>query len=257
MDVYGLGCGKIKASLAKRGIDAKVVAAPPGSDTRDPTTTLDARVVVNGGATIRAVVSVVPVMEPSCHATLNGVAVNGVVWADTNMDVSKFRDGKRIPEVRGDEAWRQAMRGQFTAAWCHYENDKANCANGKLYFAPTIDELAKMCPVGWRIPTYAEWRALMTFYGADFDGADRDDPDKARAVWAKLRDGPLRGVLAGSRDRNGTFLGECMVWAVRDANYGDGQTIRTVGLRIDGKDIVFWNATTSDAFSVRLVRETH
>jgi uncharacterized protein (TIGR02145 family) len=179
------------------------------------------------------------------------VNVDGVVWADTNMDVSKFRGGARIPEARSANAWEDAVEKYGRSSWCHYENDKTNCAKyGKLYFAPNIDELESMCPAGWRIPTYVEWCDLMTSYGVNFFNVFMGDVKAATSVWEKLSGAPLRGVLAGSRDRFGKFIGARMVWAVRD-----GTQIRGVGLRIDGNSnsMVFLDYT-SEAYSVRLVR---
>ena len=208
----------------------------------------------------------VPLRELSCHAALNAVLINGVWWADANLDVRRFNDGAPIPEVRSTEDWYIATDTR-RPMWCHYDNDKASCAKyGKLYFIHDIAQLERLCPSGWTIPTYAQWCTLMEAYGIFFDQADhrinREDMGLMLGMWKDLNAGAFKPVLGGMRNMGeSTFLGagKVGVWAVRDNTAGiEDKGVRTVGLDITsidrGEVIAVDPRSVRGAFSVRLVK---
>ena len=53
-----------------------------------------------------------------------------------------------------------------TGAWCYYNNDPANgIIYGKLYNWFAVNDPRGLAPVGWYIPSDAEWTMLTTFLG--------------------------------------------------------------------------------------------
>jgi len=79
-------------------------------------------------------------------------------WLLTDLATTTCNDGTPIPLVTSDVAW----EGLTTGAYCWYENDEASqLANGygALYNWYIIDE-CNICPVGWHVPTDAEWIEL-------------------------------------------------------------------------------------------------
>jgi uncharacterized protein (TIGR02145 family) len=85
-------------------------------------------------------------------------------WALRNLDVTTYRDGTPIPEVQNNAAWTALTTG----AWCYYNNDPANGAiYGKLYNGYAVNDPRGLAPVGYHIPSNAEWDILIDYLGGD------------------------------------------------------------------------------------------
>jgi uncharacterized protein (TIGR02145 family) len=75
-------------------------------------------------------------------------------WTMTNLKVTRYRNGDPIPERQLTVDWTSETNG----AWCHYDNDATNeSIYGKLYNQHAVLDARGLCPVGWRVPTEAEW----------------------------------------------------------------------------------------------------
>jgi hypothetical protein len=55
-------------------------------------------------------------------------------WMTTNLAVTHYRNGDKIPQVKGNAAWDALTTG----AWCWYNNDSAT---GAVYGSYTIGML--------------------------------------------------------------------------------------------------------------------
>lgn len=92
----------------------------------------------------------------------NTVRIGSQVWMTKNLAVTRYRNGDKIPEVRGGANWASLTTG----AWCWYKNDSAAGAiYGKLYNWYAINDPRGLAPEGWHIPTSAEWDILGNFLG--------------------------------------------------------------------------------------------
>lgn len=82
-------------------------------------------------------------------------------WMAENLRTTRNSNGSTIPNVTDSMAWMQLSTG----AWCNYDNDPGNDANhGKLYnwYAAANPNI---CPLGWHMPTHAEWTMLTDYLG--------------------------------------------------------------------------------------------
>ena len=101
---------------------------------------------------------------------------DGRIWDQRNLNVTSYRDGWPIPEVK--TGWETLTTG----AWCWYLDSASNGRTyGRLYnwYAmmgiwqtesdpPTEAEIANrknIAPVGWSAATEAEWLTLRTSLG--------------------------------------------------------------------------------------------
>ena len=95
----------------------------------------------------------------------NEVAIGKQVWMNANLNVDKFRNGDPIPEVKTEEEWLLAGKNN-QPAWCYYDNDPANGEKyGKLYNWYAVNDPRGLAPVGYHIPTDAEWTEVENIYG--------------------------------------------------------------------------------------------
>ena len=109
----------------------------------------------------------VPVtINPCPNCVAQDITIGTQVWSKCNLDVTTYRDGTPIPQVTDPTAWANLTTG----AWCYFENNSANGPiYGKLYNWYAVNNTANggLAPVGYHIPTLAEWTTLTTFLGGD------------------------------------------------------------------------------------------
>ena len=92
------------------------------------------------------------------------VTIGNQVWTKKNLDVSHYRNGDTIPEVRDAATWANLKTG----AWCYYNNDPANGAiYGKLYNWYAVNDSRGLAPGGYHVPSDAEWTVLSTYLGGE------------------------------------------------------------------------------------------
>ena len=91
------------------------------------------------------------------------VTIGTQVWTGCNLDVTTYRNGDPIPEVTDQATWESLTTG----AWCYYNNDPLNNEYGKLYNWYAVNDPRGLAPVGYHIPTDAEWTTLSTFLGGE------------------------------------------------------------------------------------------
>lgn len=93
------------------------------------------------------------------------VTIGHQVWMTKNLDVDKFRNGDPIPQAKTDEEWTTA-KYRKEPAWCYYNNDPANGAKyGKLYNWYAVNDPRGLAPVGYHVPSNAEWSKLENYLG--------------------------------------------------------------------------------------------
>jgi uncharacterized protein (TIGR02145 family) len=180
-----------------------------------------------------------------------------------NLDVATFRNGDPIPEAKTDEEWKKAGDNK-QPAWCYYNNDPANGEKyGKLYNWYAVNDSRGLAPVGYHIPSDAEWTKLTDFLGGAKVAGKKM---KSTSGWMKNGNGKnssgFFGLPGGIRFSGGLFdvVGLYGFWwsstennvrpsllgsaSYREMSYGNG--------RVTGDDIVnFWE----NGNSVRCLRD--
>ena len=92
------------------------------------------------------------------------VVIGTQEWTKKNLDVSTYRNGDIIPEVKDPNKWGNLTTG----AWCYYNNDPKNGAiYGKLYNWYAVNDPRGLAPEGFHVPLKAEWTTLTTYLGGE------------------------------------------------------------------------------------------
>ena len=88
----------------------------------------------------------------------------GQTWMLKNLNVDRYRNGDPIPKVTDPTIW----SGLTTGAYCYYDNDSASYAAvyGKLYNWYAVNDPRGLAPLGWHVPSHAEWGALELCLGS-------------------------------------------------------------------------------------------
>jgi uncharacterized protein (TIGR02145 family) len=91
------------------------------------------------------------------------VQIGTQCWIQSNLKVSKYRDGSSIPNITDNTSWLQTNINGI-GAWSHYNNDYNNDDfYGKLYNLYAVNDSRGLCPTGWHVPSDAEWNTLVRY----------------------------------------------------------------------------------------------
>ena len=154
------------------------------------------------------------------------VKIGTQTWATKNLDVSTFRNGDVIPEVKTIEEWKASAEAG-KPAWCYYNNDSENGKKyGKLYNWYAVNDLRGLAPKGWHVPNNAEWKAL----SANLGGKDvAGKKMKASNGWEKNGNGTdsigFAALPGGSRGYDGSWgqnIGSGAFWWSASERETDG-----------------------------------
>jgi uncharacterized protein (TIGR02145 family) len=112
-------------------------------------------------------------IDGNCYKTIQ---IGDQVWMAENLRTSRYNDGSPIPNVVDNEEWTNLLIRtvdtinheyiyEVLGAFCWYNNDSENFDNeyGKLYSFGVV-ETEKVCPTGWRVPSFQDWETLYKPY---------------------------------------------------------------------------------------------
>jgi uncharacterized protein (TIGR02145 family) len=100
------------------------------------------------------------------NPAIQTVTIGSQVWMKFNLDVTTYQNGEVIE--RADLAFNNNVT---TPGWCYYAHNAANNATyGKLYNGYAVKDARNICPVGFRVPTQADFNTLATSIGGNANG---------------------------------------------------------------------------------------
>jgi uncharacterized protein (TIGR02145 family) len=98
----------------------------------------------------------------------NTVQIGNQCWTQSNLKVSKYRNGDSIPTGLSDSQWSSTTSG----AYAIYNNDPVNDGfgfYGKLYNWYAVNDSRGLCPAGWHVPSDGEWNVLVKYLDPNAD----------------------------------------------------------------------------------------
>ncbi len=96
----------------------------------------------------------------------NTVQIGTQCWTQSNLKVSKYRNGDSIPTGLSNSAW----QGTASGAYAIYNNDPVNDGlYGKLYNHYAVTDSRGLCPTGWHVPSDGEWNVLVKYLDPNAD----------------------------------------------------------------------------------------
>ena len=165
------------------------------------------------------------------------------------------RDGKKYTTAKiGRQTWMaENLKYETASSYC-YAEEKANCAQyGKLY---TWEDAKRACPIGWHLPSEAEWSTLVyAVGGVAVAGAVL----KSKKGWIKGGVGKdtyaFSALPAGYRNDEGEYDlegGFANFWSSTES---DSRNAYFLSLYFDRADVKSGNNKKDYAFSVRCVKD--
>ncbi len=151
------------------------------------------------------------------------VTIGTQVWMAENLKVTKYNDGIAIPLVTDNSAWSTLS----TPGYCWYNNDQTTYGNtyGALYNWYTVNT-SKLCPIGWHMPTDAEWTTLTTYLGGE-----------------SVSGGKLKEIGTTHWTSPNTYATNETGFTALPGGY---RYIKITGFMENGKTGIWWSATEDD-----------
>jgi uncharacterized protein (TIGR02145 family) len=145
----------------------------------------------------------------------NTVKIGTQLWTRENLEVTHYRDGSPIAMVTDNNVWNSLGTG----AYCNYNNEENNVITyGRIYNFYAIDDNRNLCPVGWHLPSDAEWSTLTTYLGG-IAVAGGKMKETGTTHWSSPNAGAtnesgFNALPGGNRANDGTFtgIGDVGVW---------------------------------------------
>jgi len=182
------------------------------------------------------------------------VTIGNQVWMAENLRATRYNDGRQIPFVTDQAAWSNLRGPGYT--W--YDNDPANRVTyGGLYNWYAVNT-GRLAPVGWHVPTHADWTALIGYLGGESVAGGRlKEPGTMR--WASPNAGATNesgftALPAGVRSGEFMLLGsETYIWSATQDG-GNTELAYQLHLRSNSAAASFYTMGKGDGFSVRCIR---
>jgi len=192
--------------------------------------------------------------------TYNTVQIGTQCWTQSNLKVSKYRNGDNIPTGLSNSAWQNTTSG----AYAIYNNDPVNDGlYGKLYNHYAVTDSRGLCPTGWHVPSDGEWTTLENHLGGSnvAGGALKSTAmQPTPGGWNSPNTGATNSsgftaLPGGLRYYYGdfSFMTYTGVWWSSSVSSGSNAWPRN--LNNNSSDIFRGNAYRSDGFSVRCCRD--
>jgi uncharacterized protein (TIGR02145 family) len=94
------------------------------------------------------------------------VKIGNQWWMAENLNVKKYNDGFPIPQA-DQSTWVNDINGLYTKI------SETDSTPGLLYNWYTINNIHKIAPDGWHIPTDTEWKELEKYLGMSESNSDK------------------------------------------------------------------------------------
>lgn len=135
--------------------------------------------------------------------TYKTIQIGTQTWMAENLKTTRYNDGTSIPLVIGMVDWNEST----TPGYCWYTNDSVSY--GALYNFFTVNT-GKLCPLGWQVPSDAQWTALTTLLGGE-DLAGNKQKEIGLTHWQTPNAGATNesgytALPGGYRRTDGTYL---------------------------------------------------
>jgi uncharacterized protein (TIGR02145 family) len=91
------------------------------------------------------------------------VKIGTQVWMEDNLRTTHYNDGTDIPNVIDNTAWFALT----TPGYCWNDNDISNKALYGAFYNWYSVGTEKLCPIGWHVPSNAEWLLLINNLGGE------------------------------------------------------------------------------------------
>ncbi len=184
------------------------------------------------------------------------IQIGAQVWMAENLRSTKYRDGTKIPAIGSGILWDSSTAG----AYCNYDNDSRQVVTyGLLYNWYAVHDSRNLAPIGWHIPTEAEWEILTEFLGGESIASSRLK-ERGTVHWnipnsGATNESGFTALPCGARGEVGQFcfLGTVGFWW--SADFTSNRTAFLRGATNYSTNIFKYTYNKEYGFSVRCIKD--
>jgi uncharacterized protein (TIGR02145 family) len=199
----------------------------------------------------------------------NTVTIGTQVWMAENLKTTKYCNGDLIGTT-APATLNIGLEPNPKYQWA-YDGNEINAATyGRLYTWHTVTDSRNICPVGWHVPTDAEWHTLilyldnsasLTLYESTTAGSTLKEAGTAH--WPSPNTGATNesgftALPGGYRYNNGAFYGFgscCIWWGSTEVPTNDGNAwIRVLQDIVSSSSVGRDNGCKVGGYSVRCLK---
>jgi len=197
-----------------------------------------------------------PPLSSSSSATRSSSSSSEVVEDGLLID---SRDGKKYKITTiGKHIWMAENLSYNAKDSKCYNDENSNCKKyGRLYSWETIKE--NLCPDGWRLPSNADWNALVNFAGGEKNAGNKL---KAKSGWNNSGNGSddygFAALPGGHASREGKFsyMGDLGLWWNDNPKaHSEFASNWYINARGNAKNNDFFDAFESNFSSIRCIKK--
>jgi uncharacterized protein (TIGR02145 family) len=177
------------------------------------------------------------------------VQIGTQCWTQSNLKVSRYRNGDSIPTGLSNSAWENTTAGAYTI----YDNNPMNDGlYGKLYNHYAVMDNRGLCPTGWHVPTDSEWNILVKYLDptADTSGS----PTQSNTAGGALRSASIQPTPGGWNFPNTGATNSSGFTALPGGRFAPNLFFSLVGY-----ETIWWSSSLSSnyAWTRRLSQSTY
>jgi len=183
------------------------------------------------------------------------ITIGTQVWMVENLKTTKLNDGTPIPLVVADTDWYP----KITPGYCWYNNDIAYKNTYGALYNWYIISTGQLAPIGWHVPTDAEWTTLSTYLGGE-SGAGGKLKETGTTHWKSPNEGATNetgftALPGGIRDYEESFCcnGEEGFWWSSSESGSDYAW--SLGMYNDFYGVVSYDIDKYIGLSVRCIKD--
>ena len=94
------------------------------------------------------------------------ITIGTQTWMAENLKTTRYRNGDSIPNVTNDIEWGNLQTGAY--CWNNNDINTYKAIYGALYNWYAVNDIRKIAPEGWHVPTDEEWTYLADYLNGKF-----------------------------------------------------------------------------------------
>lgn len=199
------------------------------------------------------------------------IMIGGMEWFSRNLVVTKYRNGDPIITNLSNAEWDNLSTGAYSI-YSHtgFDATGINTSDqmveyyGLLYNFFAVTDPRGLCPLGWHVPTKADWERLREIVGHHNAGGKlkslRTQPDaQPRYVYPNANATnqiDFSGLPAGRRTNHGIYedLGRTAYWWSRTTSSESPSAGNFIRLSHENGFMIFGIQNKKNGFSVRCIK---
>lgn len=185
------------------------------------------------------------------------IQIGTQLWMAENLKTTKYSNGDIIGTTTPDTL--EIRLENYPKYQWSYKSDENNLAiYGRLYTWYAVTDSRNLCPTGWHVPTYEDWRTLRIYIGATFYPADKLK-EAGTTHWHAPNYGATNetgftALPGGFRHSSGfTYISITgFFWSSTEYNSTDAYCLY---MRYDASNMYLTNWPKNAGFSVRCLKD--